>query len=224
MALTKVQLNDTSLSLMQDSIGDELNKLGANPLNGGRVMKSVALVAGQNNIGHGLGRAPTGWAVIRQHSTVNAIDWTQATLGAGWAHSGEPVQYRMDALGQVTWRGYATTAAPVAAGTTPIASMPSAVLPISSTTAHIRRPVCYGQSGGVIGLFRHDINAAGTWTMADATVAIGTMNFLLFDSVTWKSWTPPSVAVADVQDLNPNPDRTLWLSSSGPATVDLLVF
>lgn len=74
MPLVKVQLNDVPLSLMQDSIADNIQALQGSPLAGAQLLKDVVLASGQNNVGHGLGRPPLGWFVARLRASATIYD------------------------------------------------------------------------------------------------------------------------------------------------------
>lgn len=62
------------ISLMQTKWASILNVLLKNPSLKSSILKSVSLASGSNTINHQLGRALTGWRIVRQRASATIYD------------------------------------------------------------------------------------------------------------------------------------------------------
>ena len=58
--------SDQASNLQSGAQNKALDDLGANPLNSGAILKSIALTAGSNSVSHKLGRKLQGYIVVSQ--------------------------------------------------------------------------------------------------------------------------------------------------------------
>lgn len=72
--LPQFQDDDRTFQLMQNQWASILNPVINNPANQSILLKSVALVTGDNTINHLLGRKLQGWKVVRQRSSATLYD------------------------------------------------------------------------------------------------------------------------------------------------------
>lgn len=66
------------LAKMQTAWASQIDPIIANPLNKGIILKQVSLTAGSNTVNTLLGRALTGWSIVRQRAASSIYD-TQDT-------------------------------------------------------------------------------------------------------------------------------------------------
>ena len=61
----KVHTTDQDLNRIQDNLKETFDAIASNPLLGGQLLSQVPLVAGANNVHHGLGRNYRTWLWMR---------------------------------------------------------------------------------------------------------------------------------------------------------------
>lgn len=77
--LRKVRSDSDALNRVQDAVGVEFSKLNRNPFIEGALLEGVALGTGDTNVSHGLGRAVSGYLVVKRSSAGVVSDGATAS-------------------------------------------------------------------------------------------------------------------------------------------------
>lgn len=75
MALLPIfQTSDTSFTQMQNKWASQLNPVLSNPSLQTNILKKISLSTGNNAVNHLLGKALTGWRIVRQRAKASIYD------------------------------------------------------------------------------------------------------------------------------------------------------
>jgi hypothetical protein len=201
-----------------------------------------------NTINHGLGRPLVGWQVVRYHqpnlplsSVINpgayGLGYTGFSFLGTWAYFGSLVfpQLQVDGNGNVRLLGYVANASAITPPSN-IMQLPAVYAPATTLSF-----VAYGAwASQANNTFRVDVapsgivtcNAVLTSPTGAITAAPQAIPYICLNT-SWlaagvSSNNAPSGAAApsvgDVQDFNPYPDKTLWLTTPAGCVVDLLAY
>lgn len=72
--LNKLNTQDELQNRIQDNTKKAVNQLSSNSLTSGNTLTSIALTAGDNTINHKLGKALTGWFIVRLRGASTIYD------------------------------------------------------------------------------------------------------------------------------------------------------
>lgn len=73
-ALANVQTNDLKLEQIQAATKSATQAQRSNPINGGTILTSIALSAGDNTISHKLSQKLQGWFIVRLRGSATIYD------------------------------------------------------------------------------------------------------------------------------------------------------
>lgn len=72
--LRRVKSLDRNLDQVQSNVAEILEPISAVPLTRGFILSGVVLASGDNHVNHKLGRALTGWFVVRKRAAADIYD------------------------------------------------------------------------------------------------------------------------------------------------------